>query len=246
VVAATPARADTAITDADRAALQGFTGMWQAPPRQQQQQGLRRNDSHTPPRRNETDDTSRLLHIEGLAAGDRRVYRQMTPEGKAAFESMDPRQAPTNNCMAAGVPTLALVPQTQEWSLTDDALTIHHESFDTVRAVHLDGRLASGLPTQLGHAVGAFANGELTIVTTHMKASLGALSRNAPGSEARTVTERYRLSPDQQSLNGTITVEDPRYLTQPLMLKVRLVRAPEGTEIVSFPCDVAASQRYLD
>ena len=86
----------------------------------------------------------------------------------------------------------------------------------------------------------------LTITTTHMKASLGALSRNAPGSDARSVTERYWLSEDGRGINGEIAVEDPVFLARAIRLRVNLVRAPEGTEVLGFPCDPEASRRHLE
>ncbi len=185
--------------------------------------------------------------IPGLEGGDLNVYRQMTPVGRAAFDAMDPRELPQNNCRSGGVPTLAVIPfSTQDWSFDGDVLTIHHSEFDTVRQITFDGRAAEGPPTQLGHATGTFDNGVLTITTTHMTASSGALSRNAPGSEARTVTERYSLADGGQGMRVAITVDDPLYLTHALTLRRSLVRAPEGTEVESFPCDVEASQRHLD
>lgn len=183
--------------------------------------------------------------IEGIARGDRRVYQIMTPAGRRAFEAMDPRDLPSNNCSSSGVPTLALNPNSQEWSREGDVLTIHHSYFNTVRKLYLDRRLPMGAPTQLGHAVARFEGRSLIITTNNMKASLGGLSRNAPGSDQRSVTERYDLSPDGQALTGNITVRDPVFLQQDITLNVTLTRAPADMEIPVVRCSVEASQRYL-
>ena len=226
----------------DRIAVERFGGVWDVRPMRPPRGP--RNRAPAPPGR--VGAASGAPNVEGLDGGDRRVYQLMTPEGRAAFDRMDPRDLPTNNCRSSGVPTLAAVPYSQDWSLEGDVLTIHHEEFDTVRQIYFDGRPANGPPTQLGHANGAFSDGALTITTTHMKASLGALSRNAPGSDARSVTERYWLSDDGAGINGEITVEDPVFLTQAIRLRINLVRAPEGTEVLGFPCDPEASRRHLE
>lgn len=225
----------------DRVVVERFEGVWDVRP--MRPPGGRRN---RPPAPNpNAGAASGTPNVEGLDGGDRRVYQLMTPEGRAAFDEMDPRDLPTNNCLSSGVPTLAAVPNSQDWSFEGDVLTIHHEQFDTVREIYFDGRPAAGPPTQLGHASGTFSDGVLTITTTHMKASLGALSRNAPGSDARSVTERYWLPENGEDINGEITVEDPVFLTRAIRLRINLVRAPEGTEVLGFPCDPEASRRHL-
>ena len=226
----------------DRIAVERFGGVWDVRPMRPPRGP--RNRPPAPPGR--AGAASRAPNVEGLDGGDRRVYQLMTPEGRAVFDKMDPRDLPTNNCRSSGVPTLAAVPYSQDWSLDGDVLTIHHEEFDTIRQIYFDGRPADGPPTQLGHANGTFSDGVLTITTTHMKASLGALSRNAPGSDARAVTERYWLSDDGDGINGEITVEDPVFLTQAIRLRINLVRTPEGTEVLGFPCDPEASRRHLE
>ena len=223
------------------AALQNYLGVWDIQP----MNALRERGVRSAATEDDPVEPKQGPGIEGLARGDLRVYRQMTSAGKAAFETMNPRDLPSNNCYSSGVPTLAVMPNAQNWSVDGDVLTIHHASFDTVRHVYLDGRNAAGPPSQLGHAIGEYSDEALTITTTNMKASLGALSRNAPGSAARTVIERYRLSRDGQSMSAEITVDDPLYLTRPIVLRTRLVKAPPDANVEAIPCDVSASQRHL-
>lgn len=226
----------------DRVAVERFEGVWDVRPMRPP-----RGPRNRPPAPPGNAGAARgRPNVEGLDGGDRRVYQLMTPEGRAAFDNMDPRDLPTNNCLSSGVPTLAAVPYSQDWSLKGDVLTIHHEEFDTIREIYFDGRPADGPPSQLGHASGTISDGVLTITTTHMKASLGALSRNAPGSDARSVTERYWLPENGERINGEIIVEDPVFLTQSIRLRINLVRAPEGTEVLGFPCDPEASRRHLE
>ena len=228
----------------NNAVLSGFLGVWDVRPTrgQQQAEGERRGA----PEQTGNRAPLQMPQIEGLDVGDRAAYRIMTAAGRAAFAAMNPRDLPTNNCQSSGLPTLAKVPNGQEWSVAGEVLSIHYGEFDTVRKVYLDGRPADTAPSQLGHSLGEFANGVLTIRTSNLVASLGALARNAPGSAQRSITEVYQSSANGRRVSGTITIEDPLYLTRPIEVPLTLVRAAEGAQILSFPCDVEASQRYLD
>ena len=184
-------------------------------------------------------------NIEGLDRGDKMTYAIMTPEGKAAFEAMDPRDLPANNCRSNGLPSLVGIPDSQQWSFAGDVLTIKYADFDTVRTIYLDGRADSGPPSLYGHSVGSFANGELTVTTDHLIATPGGLGRNAPGSASRSYVEHYRLSADGTRITGYLTVHDPEYLTRDLRRPIVFSRAPAGTVIPDVGCNVADSQSYL-
>jgi hypothetical protein len=238
--------------------LSDFAGMWESIPRGPGPRGLggpgrggpppgagQRGDRPPPPGE---DDASDLPgpNVEGLDRGDKMTYAIMTPAGRAAFEAMDPHDLPSNNCRSNGMPSLAMIPDLQDWSVGTDAIVIHYADFNTTRPVSL-GADPGGPSSYLGHSTAKFENGVLTITTTKLLASLGGLGRNAPGSGSRTVVERYSLSADGQRLTGTMTVHDPEYLTRDLVLPLSLSRAPEGSRIPDdVECSVEASQRYLD
>ena len=42
-----------------------------------------------------------------------------------------------------------------------------------------------------------------------------------------------------------MTITDPKYLTQPIVLHMKLLRQPEGTKIESFPCSIEGARSYL-
>ena len=184
--------------------------------------------------------------IVGLDRGDRLTYRQMTPAGKAAFKALDPHDLPANNCMSNGLPSLVAIPGLQQWSFDGDALTIHYANFSARRTIYLDGRPAEVEHSLYGHSVGQFDHGVLTITTTGYTATPGGLGRNAPGSASRSTVERYRLSPDGQSISGMLRIHDPEYLTHDMVRPIALSRAAGVTEIEDLPCDVEDSQRYLN
>lgn len=217
-----------------------FEGVWQVQPRPPRGRGRAR-----PPGR-----PGRPLGAEadekGLTTADFRVRRMMTEAGQAAFDRFDPYELPANNCVSPGLPSIAMTPYLQEWRVTADTLHITHEYYSTRRTVHLNAETPADMePALAGHATGRLEDGVLVIETTALAPTLGGLSRNAPSSDARVVTERYRVLPEGRVMEGHITIEDRKYLTQPLELSVRLRRAQPGVEIVLFPCDVEAARRHL-
>ncbi|XOV90631.1 MAG: hypothetical protein ACFHX7_12285 [Pseudomonadota bacterium] len=171
----------------------------------------------------------------------------MTDAGRAAFEKFDPALLPANNCQSPGLPSIAMTPNLQLWEFADGQLKITHEYFSTERTVHFDPQKPANLKeTHLGYATASLDDNTLTITTTALAPSWGGLSRNAPSSNARIVTERYTLSEDGQSITGTLTIEDKNFLQRTIELPLRLRRADAGTELVLFPCSIEASQRHLD
>jgi hypothetical protein len=226
--------------------LAAFSGVWQVQPRPRPgrgpggaRAGAGRGDAAGPrapgPRGDEE-------------AAEARIRARMTPAGQAAFDSVDLRQHPANNCVSPGLPSIAMMPNLQEWSLLDGRLRIFHESYETERHVRIDGSdHAPGVAhTPAGDAIGWMDGNTLVVHTAQLTAAIGALARNAPGSASRSVTERYRLSGDGQSMVGELVVEDPEFLREPLHLTVRLRRAEAGTRIERFGCDVEAARRHLD
>jgi hypothetical protein len=180
---------------------------------------------------------------KGLEQGDVRTRSMMTAAGKAKFATFDPLQHPTSNCRTPGLPSIAQIPELQEWHVSATSATIRHESYNTIRTVRFDQNAHPAEPhTTLGHAYGKFDGATLTIETGNLSEEWGGLGRNAPGSDQRTIKETYRLI-DKDTIEGVIEINDPLYLTQQLRMPVRLKRQPAGTEIVEFPCDVEAAQR---
>ncbi|MEZ5937745.1 MAG: hypothetical protein R3C52_05945 [Hyphomonadaceae bacterium] len=180
---------------------------------------------------------------KGLDVGDIHTRSIMTAAGKAKFATYDPLDHPESQCRSAGLPSIAMIPELQQWSVSGATLTIRHESHAVRRTVHLDQSAHPDIAhTVEGHAIGVVSGGTLTIETTDLAETWGGLGRAAPGSDARVITETYRLV-DADTIEGTIEVRDPKFLTRTLRLPVTLKRQPEGTEIVDFPCDIEVAQR---
>jgi len=181
--------------------------------------------------------------LNGLDHGDIRTRSLMTEAGKAKFAEYDPLLHPASNCQTPGLPSIAQIPELQEWTVTADQLTVRHESWETTRIVHLGQTAhAAGPHTVLGYATGKIDDRSVVIDTTDLNAEWGGIGRNAPGSDQRTIRETYRLI-DHDTMEGVIEVTDPLYLYRPLSMPVTLKRQPAGTRIVDFPCDIEVSRR---
>jgi len=103
------------------------------------------------------------------------------------------------------------------------------------RMIWLDGRdrpSANAAHSWEGYSLGKWDGDTLTIATTHLKESF--IRRNGvQGSFRRTVTEHVSL--DEPYLTWVLIVNDPDYLTEPLIRSVTFVRAP-NLQIPVYPC----------
>lgn len=175
----------------------------------------------------------------GLDGGDIRVRELMTPAGRARFAEFNPADHPMYNCVSPGLPTVMMMPGLQDWSVSGDTLSVRQDVWQEVRTASLSAvTVAEGPHSRRGQSSAALRDGALIITTTRLSEAWGGLSRNAPGSAARTVVETYRLA-DPDTIRGEIVITDPLYLTQPLSRQVLLRRAPASLSFESFPCDRA-------
>lgn len=105
----------------------------------------------------------------------------------------------------------------------------------TSRTIYLDGRPAEGPPTDMGHSVGVWEGDMLTITTTNM--TVKYVRRNGvPNSEQAVMTEHFVRHGDYLSIISII--EDPVYLTQPLVRSVSFRKRSDEFKWVRFPCEV--------
>ena len=181
--------------------------------------------------------------IKGLEAGDVRTRGMMTEVGKAKFATYEPLMHPTSNCRSPGLPSMAQIPELQEWKVNANGVDVRYESYGMKRTVHLD-QTAHPAETHstIGHAFGSLVGDTLTIETANLSEEWGGLGRTAPGSDQRVIRETYRLV-DKDTISGTIEISDPKFLNGQLRMPVTLKRQPAGVEIVDFPCDLEVAQR---
>jgi hypothetical protein len=119
-----------------------------------------------------------------------------------------------------------------------DLIVFRMEYFDMVRVVYLDGR---GHPppeaphTKSGHSIGHWEGDTLVVDTTHIAA--GTIMNNGLNhSDNIHMVERFRMSPDGQTLWLTQVYEDPEVF-EGLAARYMAWRKVPGEYIYPYECD---------
>jgi hypothetical protein len=136
-----------------------------------------------------------------------------------------------------GVGTLRIWEERDEASQALVAIHTHIEWQEQRRTIWMDGR--SHPPdyaphTWQGFSTGRFERGVLVVETTHLKA--GWVRRNGlPLSDQATMVDRFHRYGDL--LTHVMIIEDPVYLTEPLVKTNMFQLSPTGT-MTPYPCEV--------
>jgi len=194
----------------------------------------------------------------------RRVFRQTAlivdpPDGKIPF-TPDARQAHARANARYGVGPYEsyLDPDTGERCLTDGVtalmwqgpngghnrivqspgyVTILHEEYGDRRIIPTDGRSHGPIRQWLGDAVGHWEGATLVVETTNFldRTNYEWASIWTRASADLSLVERFRrVSPD--TMEYTITVEDPKTFSQPWTAAIPITRLQDGTQIFEYAC----------
>jgi hypothetical protein len=143
----------------------------------------------------------------------------MNDRARAWLRYFDELQSPhLNECAAITVPNLLGDVRPFNISFKTDRVIINYEQMNIIREVWMDGRRhppATDL-FQQGHAVGRWEGKDLVFETTNFTWDPEGIDDHLhfPSSTRKKVIERYRLL-DDETMQITITLEDPVFLTQP-------------------------------
>ncbi|HLK51283.1 MAG TPA: hypothetical protein VKT49_24245 [Bryobacteraceae bacterium] len=190
-------------------------------------------------------------------------YRMVTPTSgdyqgvpmnvaaRQVADAWDPAndEAAGEQCKSYGAPALLRVPERLHITWEDDqTLREETDAGMQTRLFHFGDWKAPGGPrTWQGDSVarwethggrGGPQSGTLRVTTTHLRA--GYLRKNGvPYSEDATVTEYYDLAKERNGdvwLVVTITVEDPKYLTQQFVISSQFKKQADGAGWDPTPC----------
>ncbi|HAY46892.1 MAG TPA: hypothetical protein DCY55_11510 [Gammaproteobacteria bacterium] len=159
---------------------------------------------------------------------------------KAIAEKWDPNDGykPENQCKMHGAAYIMRSPIRIFIENEDDAtISIKIElEMGRERKIYLDGRTApEGPPTDMGHSVGVWEGDMLTVTTTNMTEKY--VRRNGvPNSEQAVMTEHFVRHSDYITLISII--EDPVYLTEPLVRSVSYRKRNDEFKWVRYDCEV--------
>jgi hypothetical protein len=179
----------------------------------------------------------------------------LNARGRAARSRFDPKRSPANTCEPMSFPDVFDAPFFLiDIEMTAGEVVIRHEIYDIVRRVPLDGTWADADPDGwFGKVRGSVEGATLVIesrdypesgwglgIATHV---LGG-GADVPSSAEKTLTERYSVSEDGQTLVIEYTLSDPVYLSADYSSRLELTRVPDGTEMYPYECDLESASMW--
>lgn len=178
-----------------------------------------------------------LLTAEGkrppLNAAGAKLYAKRMADNKAGrTEDL------VEVCLPPGTPRSIWAPGPMLLAQTPAKVTLYHQYRHLVRHVYLDGPLKLGEepdPYWQGHSSGYWQGNVLVIETGDFNGKQWLDKSGLPQSEKMRVTERLQLA-DPNTLDVTITIEDPTYYAKPWTTKATLKRLPDDTILIEDEC----------
>jgi hypothetical protein len=177
------------------------------------------------------------LFPEGFVPGfDIRSY-PLTAAALAAVERFNYlEQDPTIDCQPKGMPVIMEQPYPMEFVEAGDRILLRIEEYDQVRTIHIRNAPDEiGQPHSLhGFSVGRMEGRDLVVKTT--KINSGTFDTvGIPLSQDAWLEERFAPSDDGSTLDYSLTVHDPVYLTAPVNTSKKFINLPDG-KIQTFDC----------
>ena len=166
----------------------------------------------------------------------------LNEKGRAAALNFDPNEyyKPENQCRNHGGAYVMRGPWAKHFVYEDEnTLLIRIELEAQTRRIYLDGRPPPDEHTGLGHSVGEWNNGILSVVTTHMTPYYHRRN-GVPYSEDAVMYETFVLH-DDGYLSLITKVDDPEYLSEPIVRSVSFKRLPDSYAdqfFFEFECEV--------
>ncbi len=132
-------------------------------------------------------------------------------------------------------------------SLTEERMMIDGEWLDFERVIYLDGRAhpPAGERTAQGHSVGHWEGDTLVIDTTNFADHAAGNSFEIPSGADKHLVERLTLSDDGRRVGYEWVLEDPEYMTEPIMGNGGWEYRPD-IERQPVDCDPEVSRRFIE
>ncbi len=171
----------------------------------------------------------------------------LTELGEAQRVRFDYRDNPGYECAERGLPFYSLGPYAYSWKRYVDRIEITSQYSAYTRTLHLDEtRHPDDLePSLVGHSIAHIdEDGSLLVDTVGFPA--GVKWGLAPGiysSEQKRIIEHYTLNNGGMGMTITVTIEDPVYLTEPVIVNGTYRKVPDIE--VTYECDLEAAQKDL-
>ncbi|HEY5624111.1 MAG TPA: DUF6152 family protein [Gammaproteobacteria bacterium] len=160
----------------------------------------------------------------------------LTDRGRELSAAFDPLTDNGQLQCRHGMPDTMFDPWPMEIANEGDRIAINATQYNLQRIIYMNGSGPAGEPeaTSVGYSVGRWEGDTLVVTTTHVDwpyySNIGM-----PQSDQVSYLERFSVSNDGQSLNYSITVDDPVIFTRPFTM-IRTRRSAPGVEIAPFDC----------
>jgi len=166
-------------------------------------------------------------------------------EQAARFDRFD---NPSYVCQERGMPFFTVKNYNFLWTLLDDRIVITQQQYVAIRTIYLnqDKHPDDLKPSLMGHSIGHFDNdGNLLVDTVGFPAGVKwGLATSVESSEQKHIIERFTLDEDGLGVTFSLTIEDPVYLTEPVIVNGTYYKVPE-VPYETYVCDIEAAQKGL-
>ena len=169
-----------------------------------------------------------------------------TPYAQSLVANFDETRNPQIDCINPGPPKSTLLPYPIRISRPDDqTIVMEYELREEARAIAFDAAREPGEPSKQGHSVAGFEGDVLVIETTNFIADRWGIQTGVDSSDRKHLLERVTLASDGLALEIEMTVTDPVYLLEPVVINRRYVKLPDR-ELLEVACTRESAQLFLE
>ena len=155
---------------------------------------------------------------------------------------------PAYDCLERGLPFIGYHPYSLLWSRYEDRIEIILQNSNLTRTLYFnqDKHPDSVKPSRMGHSIARFDDdGSLLVDTVGFLAEpQWGLAPGVGSSEQKHIKERYTLGKDGLGMAISITVEDPVYLLEPVILTGSYFKVVDEP-FEPYVCDLEDARRNL-
>jgi len=174
--------------------------------------------------------------------------------GQAAWNNYDPKLSPANTCETQSLPAVFNAPYLYDIRIDGEEVVLHHQIYDVRRTLQIGAEPALVDTSGLFGIASARVEDETLVVESRgyppsawglaIAVTINGAGADIPSSELKTVTERYTVSEDGQTLFVEYTVDDPAYLTGSYTGRVDHARVPDDAPMYPYECDVESASMF--
>jgi hypothetical protein len=175
------------------------------------------------------------------------THLPLTEKALAATVEYSARHNPMAQCIFGMPPGNMGGPYLHEVEILDEVILLNMEYNEVTRTVYMDGRQhpVNLTPSNQGHSIGWWEGDTLVVDTVGFAEHRWGNGRGIPSGTQRHSVERLTLNEDGRNVQIDYTLEDPEYLTEPVVGSVSWAHAPD-MRMLPNTCDPEVAARVLN